>query len=374
MLEERHGLLKAEYDKLRTKYQEDIKHWKEWKAIDAARREEKKKRKEQRSSRSRGPTDASNSNPNQKADATSTPIPAPAIVVDEMTTLVPPSQESTASQNEGPTASQEPSGSQRVTRSQAKKRKAEDGRVSDDPPHHAHTPVHQHLQRREQDDVAPREVVPMPPPSQKRRSTRTAAVGRVNKDETPTPRMARQQTRTTAVPASETRKKVTPAARVTAWLGTDPKPRSTTAVAAVMADVSQDPFDIDINVDQNRTPLKRYPSIPYEGKTPLVRDRGEGPGPGHDQGSSLRRTALHRTFSTVEAAGTMGETPETSRARVSVSPAPDSVKKRRLDMEGLSPAEKARERKRLNKMTPAEKRELYAGYKGKGRYLPPDEV
>jgi hypothetical protein len=69
-----------------------------------------------------------------------------------------------------------------------------------------------------------------------------------------------------------------------------------------------------------------------------------------------------------------GETPEISRARISVSPAAEMVKRRRLDMEGMSPAEKAQERKRLNKMTPAEKREMYSEYKGKGRYLPPDEV
>ena len=368
MLEERCGLFKTEYDKLRTKYQEDIKHWKEWKAIDTAKREKKQKRKEQRSSRSRGRghTDGSNRNPVPDAGSTSMPTPA----VDEMTTLVPPSQESSNSQNQGPTASQEPSGSQRVTRSQAKKRKAEDERISDDQPHQADTPMHIHLQRPEQQDIAPpREVVPMPPPSQKRRSTRATVMDRVSRDETPTLRTTRQDTPTTTAPASETRRKVTPAARVTAWLGTDPKPRSTTAIAPAGV-VSQDPFDIDIDANQNPTPLKRYPSIPYEGKTPLVRDRGEGLG----QGSSLRRTALHRTLSTVEAPWTREETPETSRARVSVSPAPDSVKKRRLDMEGMSPAEKAQERKRLNKMTPAEKRELYAGYKGKGRYLPPDEM
>jgi hypothetical protein len=43
-------------------------------------------------------------------------------------------------------------------------------------------------------------------------------------------------------------------------------------------------------------------------------------------------------------------------------------------MSGLSPAQVAQERKRISKMSAAEKKLLYADYKGKGRYLRPDEM
>jgi hypothetical protein len=43
-------------------------------------------------------------------------------------------------------------------------------------------------------------------------------------------------------------------------------------------------------------------------------------------------------------------------------------------MEGLSPAEKAIQLKKLSKLPASEKREVYAQYKGKGRYLPPEQV
>jgi len=43
-------------------------------------------------------------------------------------------------------------------------------------------------------------------------------------------------------------------------------------------------------------------------------------------------------------------------------------------MSDLTHEQVARERKRINKMTPAEKKLYYAEYKGKGRYLRPDEV
>lgn len=337
MLEERHGLLKTEYDKLRTKYQEDIKHWKEWKALDTARRQEKKRRKEDRHRR--------------KLTAAPQEESAGVVVLDEMIALVPPSQESVTSQ--APTSSQDPHGSQRVTRSQAKKRKVE-----------AEVSANDALdEERHQEPLSMSEdlVIMPPPPSQKRRSTRGAVVDLRSKDDTPTPKFAARHTPIAG--KLEARKKATSAARVTPWLGSDTKPRSTRGPTPV----TQDPFDLDI--EHHASPLKRYPSNQHDGaRTPLMRDRGEG--------ASLRRTALTRTFSTVDV-DAEDNNPEASisRTRGSVSPAPgDSSKKRRLDMEGMSPAEKAQERKRLNNMTPAEKREMYAEYKGKGRYLPPDEV
>lgn len=46
-----------------------------------------------------------------------------------------------------------------------------------------------------------------------------------------------------------------------------------------------------------------------------------------------------------------------------------------LGLEGLSPAEKAKRLKQLNKLSASEKREVYKGYKLEGgRYLGVDEV
>jgi hypothetical protein len=106
MVEDRYNTLKAEYDKLRGKYREDIKHWQEWKAADTARKEEKKKKKEMKKSTPRENPDGEIEHEEQGVERGM-----------ETVTLVPPSQES---------ASASQCGSQRVTRSQAKKRKADD--------------------------------------------------------------------------------------------------------------------------------------------------------------------------------------------------------------------------------------------------------
>ena len=78
---------------------------------------------------------------------------------------------------------------------------------------------------------------------------------------------------------------------------------------------------------------------PTTHRTPLVRDRGAGT-------STLRQSVVQ-----------------------------DSVPKRkRGDLEGLTPSQKTRELKRLSSLTGVEKREYYAEYKGKGRYVPPESV
>lgn len=347
MLEDRYNKLKLEYDRLRAKYQEDIKHWKDWKAQDAARREEKKKRKEQRSSRKQ--TVVTGGDGASVAPSAEAPVE-----------LVPPSQESTTSQ--APTSSQEPNGSQRVTRSQTKKRQAEEERLASDPGQEAEEEYIESGTTGIHVPKAPIDPTPMPPPSQNQRVTRHRRKQSPDGDVTPIP-PARREQRVQTTPLSGPSgpvKKGTPAARVTPWLGSSTRPRSNSR------STTADPDPFDHEVEQISTPLKRYPSAALEGsKTSLVRDRGEGPA------SSLRRNALLRTFSTdLQDANNA----ETSRPRDSVSPVPDSVKKRRLDMEGLTPAQKAQERKRINKLTPSEKRLLYADYKGKGRYLPPDQL
>lgn len=96
----------------------------------------------------------------------------------------------------------------------------------------------------------------------------------------------------------------------------------------------------------------------------LVRDRlGE---------SSLRRTVVSRAL------GTEVPNPLTLRSETSSAstPGPSSIrgdssgaKRKAIDLEGLSPAEKAAQRRLINKLPASEKRELYKEYKKGGRYM-----
>lgn len=345
MIEDRYNTLKGEYDKLRGKYQEDIKHWKEWKAADMARKEEKRKKKEMKKSTSQEGAAGNGQDVDNKEEVQGM----------ETVTLIPPSQES-ASASQG--------GSQRVTRSQAKKRKTEDRSDYEDQARVTETifpapnvpSLNSDWMPEEPESQSQLQSFIPPPPSQKRRITQAAVIPPfpAARSETPTPR---QQT-----PVNTTSRRV----RVTPWLGgSSTKPLARTSSKPTMADTDYDPFND--NVNEEISPMKADTSttlVPGV-KTPLIRDRGEGPA------SSLRRTLLAKTMSTTDA--------DRSR-RESASPAPsagsstDSPLKRGLDMSGLTPQQVAKERKRISKMTPAEKKVLYAEYKGKGRYLRPDEV
>jgi hypothetical protein len=294
----------------------------------------------------------------------------------ETVTLIPPSQESLGD------ASASQGGSQRVTRSQAKKRKVEDEDQSEQqrvaetvfPLPRITTNIHLPETR---SDWMPADVPTIesqsdfipPPPSQKRRITRTSAIQDPprapahTRAETPTPISIPRMDQTPRPNASSAKGRVTPAARVTPWLGGSSKPLVRTSSKPTMADPDHDPFNDD--EDDHISPMKSdsLKALLSGVKTPLIRDRGEGPS------SSLRRTLLARNMST--------DVGDRSRMRDSASPAPttsDSARKRGLDMTGLSPAQIAQERKKLSKMTPTERKVLYADYKGKGRYLRPDEV
>jgi hypothetical protein len=347
MVEDRYNTLKAEYDKLRGKYREDIKHWQEWKAADTARKEEKRKKKEMKKS---------------------TPLEKPEWEAElegkgdgdghgqgmETVTLIPPSQES-ASASQG--------GSQRVTRSQAKKRKVNDR--SDIEGHKvAETmlpaPVIPSLNsdwmpEEPESQSLPKQTFQPPPPSQKRRVTRTPVVPPApTRSETTTPLHRTPQVNSTA------RRGV----RVTPWLGgSTTKPLARTSSKPAMADNDYDPFNDEAEVSPMKGGEASTTLVPGV-KTPLIRDRGEGP--------SLRRKILDRKMSTTD--------PRERSRRDSASPAPsngsrtDSPLKRGLDMSDLTPEQVARERKRISKMPPAERKLYYAEYKGKGRYLRPDEV
>jgi hypothetical protein len=271
-------------------------------------------------------------------------------------TLVPPSQES-ASASQG--------GSQRVTRSQAKKRRVDD-RSDIEEQRVAETifpaPVIPSLNsdwmpEEPESQSLPKQTFVPPPPSQKRRVTRTPVVPPADtRSETPTAQHKTPQVNSTA------RRGV----RVTPWLGgSSTKPLARTSSKPAMADNEYDPFNDEAEVSPMKGGEASTALIPGV-KTPLIRDRGEGPT------SSLRRTILARKMSTTD--------PRERSRRDSASPAPsngsstDSPLKRGLDMSDLTPEQVAKERKRISKMTPAERKVLYAEYKGKGRYLRPDEV
>jgi hypothetical protein len=342
MVEDRYNTLKAEYDKLRGKYREDIKHWQEWKAADTARKEEKRKKKEIKKSTPReNQADEEGGHEEQGVERGM-----------ETVTLVPPSQES-ASASQG--------GSQRVTRSQAKKRKAGDldeHRVTETI---LPSPVMPSLNsdwmpEEPESQSLPEQTFIPPPPSQKRRITRPPVIPPAPaRTETPTPQHKTPQVSTTA------RRGV----RVTPWLGGSGKPLVRTSSKPAMADQEYDPFNDEAEISPMKGGEPSATLVPGV-KTPLIRDRGEGPS------SSLRRKILARNMSTTE--------PGERSRRDSASPAPsngsstDSPLKRGLDMSDLTPQQVAKERKRISKMTPAEKKVLYAEYKGKGRYLRPDEV
>jgi hypothetical protein len=349
MVEDRYNTLKAEYDKLRGKYREDIKHWQEWKAADTARKEEKKKKKEMKKSTPR-------ENPDGEVQLEAIGNGDGYGQGMETVTLVPPSQES-ASASQG--------GSQRVTRSQAKKRKTDDrsdfegNRVAETifPAPVIPSLNSDWMPEEPESQSLPKQTFRPPPPSQKRRITRTPVIP---------PALARSETPTAQHKTPQVNSTARRGVRVTPWLGgSSTKPLARTSSKPAMADNDFDPFNDEADVSPMKGGESSTTLIPGV-KTPLIRDRGEV------VSSSLRRKVIARHMSTTE--------PGERSRRDSASPAPsngsstDSPLKRGLDMSDLTPEQVAKERKRISKMTSAEKKVLYAEYKGKGRYLRPDEV
>ncbi|BEJ02442.1 hypothetical protein CcaverHIS631_0702370 [Cutaneotrichosporon cavernicola] len=126
------------------------------------------------------------------------------------------------------------------------------------------------------------------------------------------------------------------ASRVTPWLGGKvSQPRASTS--------SRKPARRDSFGSDDEAPS------PAPSRHPLVRDRTGT--------STMLRKTLQRS-----AQGT---------GKVE-SPSTDSLSK--LDFEGLNAAERAAERKRLASLSAAERRQVYAPYKGNGRYVAPDDV
>jgi len=146
-------------------------------------------------------------------------------------------------------------------------------------------------------------------------------------------------------------------ARVTPWLGTTTRKvsgesSSSTSKKRRTSFSDDDDDDPDLSIRQSTSVGVR---------TPLVRDRtGES-------ALNLRRAALQRSVTSVPPAQ------ETTASVAPTTPETDD-RKRKLDLENLSPAERAAHRKKLSRLSTAERREMYAPYKGKGRYVAPEDV
>lgn len=127
------------------------------------------------------------------------------------------------------------------------------------------------------------------------------------------------------------------ASRVTPWLGGS---TSRTSLSSRKRPVQRDSFGSDSDDDAVASPAPA--------RTPLVRDR-TGTSMTSD---GLRLQALKRSVLDDTAA-----------------PSP-----KKLDFEGLSAEERAAERRKLSRLSTAQRREVYAPYKGKGRYVAPEDV
>ncbi|WVQ66943.1 uncharacterized protein L199_005134 [Kwoniella botswanensis] len=133
--------------------------------------------------------------------------------------------------------------------------------------------------------------------------------------------------------------------------------------------------------DDFASPPDNFISTPTTVRTPLVRDRLGG-GSVILGGDSLRKKVMRQTVHDHETPRIATPGPSTGTRTRTRTPTQSSglmstEKKRKIidiETEGLSPSEKALKLKRLAKMPVSEKRELYKGYKGNGRYLKPEEM
>lgn len=316
-LEERHALLKAEYEKLRTKYSDDLKHWKEYKAVETARINLKKQRKaEKKGTRSK----------------TTALAEEAGIQVNTAQELVAASDgsQSLAQQETVACYVQEPTQVDNISSVTA-------GRSSQ-------------VSEGQHEEATPEIILPTRKPVPRTRSASTPPQ--------PSQRPPAQAVRRVQDNAVYGRDFATPTngrsvlalGKVSPWLGqdgADPPSLSSTRSKRGIQNEDDDIFG-DGPAAASSTATVR---------TPLVRDRGAT--------TTLRHSALRKTVSVMDASTSSPDWGDIS----------ESTKKRKhTEIEAMSPAQKAAELKRLSKMTGKEKREYYAEYKGKGRYLPPEEV
>ncbi|WWC72059.1 uncharacterized protein I206_106019 [Kwoniella pini CBS 10737] len=187
-------------------------------------------------------------------------------------------------------------------------------------------------------------------------------------------------------------KRIVQPAHVTPWLGADTSTPSTADKQnRTSRNRKQEKYDSD---DDFASPPEVMDQTPTIGRVPLVRDRlGQTPALG---GTSIRKKTIQQRFEelTSEAHRSRAEsipgpsgiathiseepaiTPHRFRTDVNEDALTTTRKRKIVDIEteGLTPSEKAMKLKRIAKMPVSAKRELYAGFKGKGRYVRPDDV
>lgn len=331
-------MLKAEYDKLRTKYSEDLKHWKEWKAKEMARIERKKQTREVRRNAKTAASDStaealdssqiklvSASDESQPNEAVASPDRDVQRSSPTVEGCIHEAQEREFDEDEDMTHCID-SGKPLADRPGAFQNAY--GRTN---------PTEQDTTPRSKAFISAVEINP------KERST-----------DTPLPHILNPLHPT----HSEDRRRIAQASRVTPWLGApvispDDNRHGHTALKA--DEMFGTPDDLD-----NPSYL---PVTNASAKTPLVRDR-LGP---MMSVSSVRKQTPRRTLET-DANDRERASPTSSSSRSRAS------RKRLLDLENLSPAERVIRLKQLSKMPTAAKRDYYADYKGRGRYVPPEAV
>ncbi|ORY33395.1 DNA repair protein endonuclease SAE2/CtIP C-terminus-domain-containing protein [Naematelia encephala] len=308
LLEDRHQQLKTEYDSLRARYKADIKHWKEYKAVEEARVDLKKQRREERKAAKTGPKSMSKTPTEQLVEASEGSLPQTAKRQDHLISSTLPSSGEAF----------ESLGSERVylptdeTTERAVQEAQSLGRTD--------RSLKQHL--------ASTDITRPSSSSEPRPQAYTASVPRAT---------SRDHDGTDSTPRpihNDIRARTANPSRISPWLEREISSIKGPSASTGESDIFELPWT------GTRTVLK-----------PLVRDRMGGNPTG-----SLRRKTILNSFDE----GTPEQTPSSS--------------KRKLDAEDLTPLQKATELRRLARLPVSEKRQVYAQYKGKGRYVAPDEV
>ncbi|WWD03690.1 hypothetical protein V865_001746 [Kwoniella europaea PYCC6329] len=216
-----------------------------------------------------------------------------------------------------------------------------------------------------------RNASPIRPPSLHRARRSSAS------STTPTP----QQPQVPAATPQPVRRVVRPT-HVTPWLGVENDGISSSNRSRSKSPTKKKRLNQSTNEDDDfASPPDNFISTPMTVRTPLVRDRLGG-GSVILGGDSLRKKVMRQTVHDHETPRNATPGPSTGTGTLTRTPTQSSglmstEKKRKIidiKTEGLSPSEKALKLKRLAKMPVSEKRELYKGYKGNGRYIRPEEM
>lgn len=330
-MSKQHEVLKKEYDKLRARYSDDLKHWKEYQVNETQRIADKKKRKAEKRAEREAKREIKSAPPirglEQIEEATST--------AEELIAA------SDASQAVSQLQSMEYESMEESVERRGPMIHPRDASA-------APAPV---LPNREHPSMSAR-----PSTSQRSRSNSTPnPYEHPTRSATPHVDAPYEDTViTTPILQAHPRRNVPVPNRVTPWLGQHPNQSGPSSGKTPRQARGLDMEDDDVFTD---LPAPTDMATPVAAHTPLIRDRTGG------GETSLRKNTLRKTVS-VSGLEHNGQTSIDASAR----------KRKHVEMDNLTPTQKARERKKLANMTSKQKREYYAEYKGNGRYLPPEEV